>query len=70
MTPQICTNIRIYSNTPDHNPINSYFQNKIVKKKKKNYCLAHLKLSAAVKSTNEARQNEKMGLKKHNTAMK
>ena len=69
MKPQICTNIRIDSKTPDHNPINSYFQNKIVKKKK-NYCLAHLKLSAAVKSTIEARQNEKMGLKKHSTAVK
>lgn len=69
MTPQICTNIRIDSNTPDHNPINSYFQNKIVKKKKI-YCLAHLKLAAAVKSTIEARQPEKMGLKKHSSAMK
>ena len=52
MTPQICTNIRIESNTPDHNPSNSYFQNKIVKKKI--YCLAHLKLAAAFKSVIEA----------------
>ena len=70
MTPQICTNIRIDSNTPDHNPINSYFKNKIVKKKKKIYCLAHLKLAAAFKSVIKARQLEKMGLKKHSTAMK
>ena len=70
MTPQICTNIRIDSNTPD-NPTNSYFQNKIVKKKKKKiYCLAHLKLVAAVKSVIEAQQPEKMGWKKHSTAMK
>ena len=69
MTPQICTNIRIDSNTPDHNPTNSYFQNKIVKKKKI-YCLAHLKLAAAFKSVIEAQHPEKMGLKKHNTAMK
>ena len=56
MKPQVCTNIRIDSNTPDHNPINSYFQNKIVKtkKKKKTYCLAHLKLAATVKSAIEA----------------
>ena len=72
MTPQICTNIRIDSNTLGHNPINSYFQNKIVKKKKKkkNYCLAHLKLAAAVKSAIEARWPKKMGLKKHSAAVK
>ena len=33
MTPQICLNIRIDSNTLDHNPINSYFQKKNKKKK-------------------------------------
>ena len=70
MGPQICTNIRIDSNTLDYNPINSYFQNKIVKKKKKIYCLAHLKLSATVKSAIEAQQPKMMGLKKHSTAMK
>ena len=53
MKPQICKNIRIDRKYTDHNPINSYFQNKIVKKKK-NYFLANLKLAAAVKSAIEA----------------
>ena len=70
MKPQICTNIRIDSNTPNHNPVNSYFQNKIVQKNKKNYCLTHLKLAAAVISAIEAWRTKKMGLQKHSTAVK
>ena len=54
MTPQICLNIRIDSNTLDHNPINSYFQQKKKEKEKTNYCLANLKLVATVRSANEA----------------